>query len=299
MATQPIIKRIRRIYSSRGLAGILSALLRRLRHEKARCSPVCARVCQGRSGLEIGGPSQMFTTGGLLPVYPLFQSLDNCNFAKKTVWEGSVREGMTFVYESSREPGRQFVAEATNLVGIAPESYDVLLSSHVLEHLANPLSALCEWKRILRQDGWMILVIPHKEGTFDHRRPVTSLQHLESDSTTGTGEDDTTHLPEVLELHDLAMDPDVGTFDEFQKRCLQNYLTRCLHHHVFDTALVVQILHSAGLQLHAIEAILPFHIVAVAQKLPHGAGPDNLAFLSEDAEYRRLSPFLGDSGRIM
>ena len=34
-----------------------------------------------------------------------------------------------------------------------PPTYDVLLSSHTLEHIANPLRALSEWKRIVGDDG--------------------------------------------------------------------------------------------------------------------------------------------------
>ena len=47
------------------------------------------------------------------------------------------------------------------------------------------------------------LVVPHKDKTFDHNRPVTSLNHLEEDLDNDVDEDDLTHLPEILELHDL------------------------------------------------------------------------------------------------
>ena len=73
-----------------------------------------------------------------------------------------------------------------------------MLASHVLEHLANPLGALAEWRRVVGAGGHILLIVPQREGTFDHRRPVTKLEHLRADARELTGEDDLTHLPEIL-----------------------------------------------------------------------------------------------------
>ena len=72
--------------------------------------------------------------------------------------------------------------------------------SHCIEHIANPLKAISEWKRILKDNGLILLIVPHKDKTFDHNRPITSLSHLIEDMKTDVQEDDSTHLPEILEL---------------------------------------------------------------------------------------------------
>jgi SAM-dependent methyltransferase len=145
-------------------------------------------------------------------------------------------------------------------------TYDFVLASHVLEHIANPIRALSEWKRLLRDQGVLVLLLPHKDKTFDHRRAVTSLAHLIADLQADIREDDLTHLPEILALHDLDRDPEAGDADDFRRRCLNNYRNRCLHHHVFDAGLVAEVAKSIGLALIAIEEVQPFHIVLLAQK---------------------------------
>src|SRR3569833_417437 len=174
------------------------------------------------------------------------------------------------------------------------DTCDFVLSSHMLEHSANPLKALREWLRVLKPGGTLLLVLPHRDGTFDHRRPVTTLQHLVEDFERETGEDDLTHLPEILELHDLRRDPQAGGIEAFKERGQRNRENRGLHHHVFDTRLAVELVDFAGLQLRALESTYPFHIAAVATRLETGAQPDNTEFLRADAAYRSRSPFHSD-----
>lgn len=215
-------------------------------------------------GLEIGGPSQIFSAGGLLPVYPLAASIDNCNFSRNTVWEGSIAEGRTFAFDPKRKAGRQFVAEATELLGFGSDSYDFVLSSHTIEHTANPLRALVEWRRVLKPNGILLLVVPDKHFTFDHRRPVTPLDHLLRDYECSMQEDDLTHLPEILKLHDLGRDRQAGSYEAFKTRSEQNVENRCLHHHVFDKAATVAMAEAAGYRVLSAEAKRPLHLIVVA-----------------------------------
>lgn len=264
------------------------------RRPRARCLPLVVSLVGGRSGLEVGGPSAVFgSRRGILPVYPEVGSLDNCNFSGQTVWQAHV-EGATFVYEAGRAPGRQYIAEASDLSAIPAARYGFLLSSHALEHCANPLKVLGEWLRVLEDGGTLVLLLPHREGTFDHRRPVTPLEHLVADAAAGVGEDDMTHLDEILALHDLALDLGGGTPEQFRQRSTRNEENRCFHQHVFDTRATVRLLDYVGVQLLAVETMLPFHVIAVAQKLPPGSRPDNRAFLAADAGWVAASVFAGD-----
>ncbi len=260
---------------------------------RLRCFEDLGSGFADKVGLEIGGPSSLFGRRGLFPVYPLAGRVDNCNFSSETVWEGRISAGRSFRFDRRRPPGRQFIGEATDLGFLPAEAYDFVLSSHTLEHSANPLRALLEWKRILAPDGALLLILPHKDGTFDHRRPVTSTQHLLEDFERQVEEDDLTHLGEILELHDLSLDPPAGGFDQFRSRSEQNFSNRCLHHHVFDTRLAVQLVELARLQIRAVETAPPFHIAVVAEKRA-GDRVDNVRFLREDADYRRSSPFPSD-----
>ena len=281
-------------YKSQGLRGIFANVLRRPVRKKAGCFSICEELLSKGVGLEIGGPSTVFKKRRILPVYPILNRLDNCNFSNKTIWEGTINEGITFQYDKKRPLGGQYICEATILQNIASVQYDFILSSHVIEHIANPLQALSEWIRVLKEEGILVLVVPHKDGTFDHKRHVTTVKHLVEDFEKGTTEKDLTHLQEILKLHDLEKDPGAGTFEDFKQRSENNFENRCLHHHVFDTALVLQIVHHMNLQILAVETILPYHIIVIAQKLPTGHLPDNQLFIGDKAEYRHQSPFVSD-----
>lgn len=168
----------------------------------------------GKNGIEIGGPSPVFKYS--LPLYQKIGGLDGANFSNSTLWEGSIKEGKTFNYYK-KKLGFQFVSDGTDLSKILNNSYDFILSSNCLEHIANPLRALKEWRRILKNDGFLIIVLPNKKSNFDHNRPVTHFEHILDDYNKNTSEHDLTHLEEILALHDLSMDLPAGDISNFKK----------------------------------------------------------------------------------
>jgi SAM-dependent methyltransferase len=259
---------------------LASAVYNRLWPARPALAPAVRTAVQDRTGLEIGGPSNAFLGRGILPAYPHAARIDNVNFAGVTAWETDLRDGGDFRFDDRRPPGRQFLREATDLSGIAEASYDFILSSHCLEHVANPLAALREWRRVLRPGGQLVLILPDPRQTFDHRRPVTTLAHLQADFDRHTGEDDLTHLEEILSLHDLRRDALAGTAEQFRARSRRNAENRCLHHHVFDLALQRATLEAAGWIVEATECVRPLHLVALARRpdggekpSPAGSGP--------------------------
>ena len=197
-------------------------------------------------GIEIGGPSALFRT--VLPVYQFVAGLDGVNFSSDTVWEGRITAGGSFNYLDGRS-GRQYISEAADLSEIATAHYDFLLSSNCLEHVANAIKALTEWKRVIKTGGALVLVLPNKQSNFDHRRPSTRFEHLLEDFAHDVGEDDLTHLDEILALHDLRMDPPAGDLEHFRQRSLKNFENRTLHHHVFNVALIEQMLDHVGFEI--------------------------------------------------
>lgn len=217
-------------------------------------------VVERRRGIEVGGPSNVFRT--TLPLYHFVGALDGVNFSCDTVWEGHIEAGDTFAYADSRT-GHQFVADATDLGEIPTSTYDFLLSSNCLEHVANPIRALTEWRRVIKPGGALVLVLPNKKSNFDHRRPVTHFEHLLDDFSRDVAEDDLTHLDEILELHDLSRDPLAGDKSNFRERSLKNYYNRTLHHHVFDAALIRRLLDHTGFEIeHAAKVHTDFFALA-------------------------------------
>ncbi len=242
MLTQSAKAKIKSILP-RWVFGALSAIIyhvfeRKIHHHNAYINYVC-----GKKGIEIGGPSSIFRYK--LPLYKKIDSLDGVNFSNSTLWEGEIKEGRTFNFFKKKK-GFQFVSDGTELSGISDASYDFLLSSNCLEHIANPLKALSEWKRILKDDGVLILVLPNKVSNFDHNRPTTSFEHLLEDLNSKTTEYDLTHLEEILALHDLSMDLPAGDIQNFKKRSLDNFNNRTLHHHVFDLHVMTQMVEFLG-----------------------------------------------------
>lgn len=55
---------------------------------------------------------------------------------------------------------------------------DYVLSSHVIEHFFDPIKALREWHRVIRPGGYIFVIAPHKDRTFDKARDVTPLREL-------------------------------------------------------------------------------------------------------------------------
>jgi SAM-dependent methyltransferase len=207
------------------------------------------RKLSGLAGLEIGGPSPYFEAHHLCPAYAVLSTLDHCNIVKSN-----------FSQEGS------FLLDATNLHGLKNQQYGAVLSSHVLEHIANPIKALKEWRRVLKPSGLLLLILPYRDHIFDHRRDITRFEHLLEDFQKDVSESDLSHLPEILEKHDLGLDPIAGDLDNFRKRSLDNLANRCLHHHVFDRSLIRETLGFCGFQILLSETIDPYSSLILARR---------------------------------
>lgn len=215
-------------------------------------------------GLEIGGPTNLFKKHGALPIYSLVKRLDGCNFSNNTIWEGNIKPGKNYHYGNS-QIGYQYISEASDLSQIPSKKYDVVIASHVLEHIANPLKAVSEWLRLLKRNGLILLILPAHQYTFDHRRQPTRFGHLMNDFASNTGENDLTHAKEVLTFHNSFLDGSTKNLQYFKKRCLDNFKNRCLHHHVFDINLIKKIFKLFNIKIIIIDIIKPYHLVAIGK----------------------------------
>jgi predicted SAM-dependent methyltransferase len=220
---------------------------------------------KNKIGLEIGGPSGFFNLKSYFPVYVFAKRIDGVNFNSQTVWEGKIREGESYQYIRNKH-GYQFICEASELNDIKNDSYDFLLSCHSLEHIANPIKTLKNWYNILKKDGKIILVLPDKDFTFDHKRPYTTFEHLVQDFDAQTNEHDTTHFEEVIQLHDIAKDAYLNSVEELKSRIKDNFSNRCVHHHVYSLELLSELLIYCGFKVTYQQKASPFHLIIIGEK---------------------------------
>lgn len=61
---------------------------------------------------------------------------------------------------------------------LPPNSFDVIVMSHVIEHLPNPIETLQECLRLLRPEGRLIAITPNTKGYIHHHMKQASL-HLD------------------------------------------------------------------------------------------------------------------------
>lgn len=227
-----------RTLRNRGLVGTIRS---------ASFAMQCMLAVHGKKGLEIGGPSHLFRRA--VPVYSVVGLLDNCVFSTETIWEGNRADGAPYNFLPDKA-GYNRVADAVDLRGVKDSEYDFVLSCHSLEHIANPIKALKNWRRIAA--GYLVLILPYYRDTFDQFRPVTTLSHMISDFEGNIGEDDLTHLQEVVELTDLSRVELLKGLTREQGKAKvtemssDNLHYRSMHHHVFDQQNTTELVQYCG-----------------------------------------------------
>jgi len=145
-----------------------------------------------------------------------------------------------------------YICDATDLYFAKDNEFDFVCSSHVLEHLTNPIKALEEWIRVVKKGGSIYCGVPDKRLTFDHRRKRTTLLHLIDDHVSDIGPLDTTHLCDILYNSDLSLDS-INREQAF-KRMLEYVLaggvqTSQPHHHVFIKQDLIALFNYVGLEM--------------------------------------------------
>lgn len=189
-------------------------------------------ITNKKLGVEIGGPSPIGTI-----IYQHAIGMDNVIFSKNTIWN-SYNDEYNYYFDKK---GKIIINDAVDISLVQDDSYDFCFSSHCLEHIANPLKAINEWLRIIKNGGYIIIVVPEKSVCFDHKRNYSKFSTLLSQFKKNIGEDDLSTLPEILINHDLTMDSQAGDLGAFTKRSLDNFNNRCLHHYVYNEDLLIEI----------------------------------------------------------
>lgn len=199
-------------------------------------------ILKNKEGIEFGGPTGILDEPQHnMNLYP-HVTLDGGNILTNNHFQSNI--GKDFIY--SGKIGKQFDVDCTNEKHLSSlKKYDFIITSHAIEHFANPIKTFKLWKKyVLKPDGYVLSIVPNKDACFDRKRPLTTLEHLISDYNENIGEDDRTHIEEQKQLHDWSC----GGHPDFYELCEINHLTRVVHHHTFNINLVEDMFSYAGFE---------------------------------------------------
>ena len=115
-------------------------------------SQILAKIVYKKNGVEIGGLSP---TGNI--IYSLTKNLDNIIYSEDKI---VIKKNKKNYHYHPGKVGNLIINDATNLESVNNKTYDYLYASHVLEHIANPIKALKEWLRVIKNEGYLILILP-------------------------------------------------------------------------------------------------------------------------------------------
>ena len=177
-----------------------------------------------KHGLEIGGPSYLGQN-----VYKNCASIDNVTLNKNDSNHNFINHKL----------GKVIISEMCNLNQIKDCEYDFIFASNVMQLTANPLKGFMEFKRILKKNGNIILILPDKNKSFYHKKNDTKFSEIQLKYVSNVQEDDLSTLGEILKYHDFQLDN--TSLENFVKKSLQNESLRELHHHVFSDLLIKEI----------------------------------------------------------
>lgn len=139
-------------------------------------------------------------------------------------------------------PGADFVKpdiicnlDTDKLKMLEDTSQDYVIASHVLEHMADPIGLFDEIYRVLKPGGVALILLPDMRRTFDHTRPVTSLEHLVAEYEAGVTEVDDAHILEFIKHTEVDWHPKLeGKTDAERAELFEWHRQRSIHVHCWS-----------------------------------------------------------------
>ena len=198
----------------------------------------------GKKGIRIGGM--------------LSGEFQEClSYSTKVIDVNIVRERL------GQPTNADYLTDATNLYFAKDDEFDFVCSSHVLEHLVNPIKALYECKRVIKRGGIIYCGVPDKRFTFDHRRQRTPLSHLIDDYQKNVAQNDTTHIQDLVDKWDERLDLCWDNRQQLLEHIRANPLSG-IHHHVWIKDDVVELFKYVHLEI--VYVVLDGHTVHIIGK---------------------------------
>ena len=152
-------------------------------------------------------------------------------------------------------------------------TWNFCVANHVLEHTRKPLTALSNWLRVLKPGGILYVAIPDRTNKLDHKRPLTTFEHLLLDEQPQLDRSAENHAHFVeWAVHINKAQPGQAAENRAIELEKQGYN---IHFHVFDISVFKRILELACREGNA--EIQELHVqdeygcvehIAIIKKLP-------------------------------
>lgn len=127
-------------------------------------SKIVSHYLGGLKGIEIGRGSQN-----------IYEGVDGLNIDCK---QHALFDDEQLKYGAKEIARIDIIADA-HKIPLGDDSQEYVFSSHVFEHLCDPIAALEEWYRLVRKDGYVALIIPQRDAApSDKGLPLTIMQEL-------------------------------------------------------------------------------------------------------------------------
>lgn len=150
------------IYKRQGIFNLLAKKYNLFYYSESE-SKLAHRYLDGLKGLEIGASAQN----------PFGLNTLNIDYS----------DDYTTVYKQAELKttgtyAKVDIIASGDLLPLENDSQDFIVNSHVIEHFYDPIKAIKEWLRVVKPGGYVFIIAPHKERTFDKDRPRTTLAEL-------------------------------------------------------------------------------------------------------------------------
>jgi SAM-dependent methyltransferase len=125
-----------------------------------RESALAKKYCQGH-GIEIGAAAHN----------PF--NLSDCKFLAHNERQEFWRQSEISMCNEYIKPN--YIGTAEN-IPVDDNTFDYVLSSHVIEHVPNPIAAFVEWNRVIKNNGIIFIIFPKRDADpKDVDRPINKL----------------------------------------------------------------------------------------------------------------------------
>lgn len=126
------------------------------------------------------------------------------------------------------------IDEGERLTTIRDNSQDFVIANHFVEHCQDPISALANMLRVLRDGGILYLAIPDKRHSPDLDRPITSNEHLLRDYRDGPSWSKRQHFEEWVRLWTYERRQDADAVEKRVRELMD--MDYSIHYHVWTPA---------------------------------------------------------------
>jgi hypothetical protein len=212
--------------------------------------PEIKSLIQNKSVLEVGGPSHLFEKNNDTSLYDIITP----DFL---VEQESFEDGFNEKVDIKNQTYFGDCVEESSWKSLTKQ-YQVVLSSHVIEHLANPIKFLKLAYHYTEK--YILTICPDYSRIWDKHRQVTSLDHMIWDYTARIEECDISHLHESYVTEHPWHDSPEHWFKFFN-----NKKYRVIHHHVFDPRSLQKIHEYVGFKSLFLVSKSPHHIIYLGE----------------------------------